>query len=378
MSELNQRFLSLDVFRGLTIGFMIIVNSPGSGAHSFAPLVHAAWNGFTPTDLVFPSFLFAIGSAMSFSLRKYVAEGNLTVLRKVIWRTSVIFLLGYLMYWFPFFRIDAAGNFIEAPFSGTRIPGVLQRLALCYGMGALLVLYIPRRLLTILGVALLLFYWALLLIAGDAEAPLSLTGNAVSKLDLWLFGPGHLWHGEGIPFDPEGMLSTLPALINLLIGYWTGEFIQKNGKNYETVARLMLTAVVLLFAAYCWQPFFPFNKKLWSSSFVLLTSGLDIMIMAVLFYLLELKNSHKACWPGFFVIFGKNPLVIYLISELMLTVFWMVRTPSGKNLYDFLSIEVFQSIVSGPLGSLLFALSVMMFCWLIALLMDHKKIYIRV
>lgn len=375
---INERFLSLDVFRGLTICFMIIVNSPGSGSGAFAPLCHAGWDGFTPADLVFPSFLFVIGSAMSFSLKKYVIKGNLVAFNKVIRRTVIIFLLGYLMYWFPFFRIDTAGNFIAAPFSGTRIPGVLQRLALCYGAGALLVLYTPRRWLTLICVVILLGYWILLLITGDAHGPLSLEGNVVLKFDLWLLGPGHLWHGEGIPFDPEGLLSTFPALVNLLIGYWAGGFVQKNGKNYETVAKLMLTAVVLLFTAYCWHPFFPFNKKLWSSSFVLLSSGLDILMLAFLFYLLELLRPRKTDWAKFFVIFGKNPLVIYLISEIMLTIFQMVRTPSGKNIYDFLSVNVFQSIVSGPVGSLLFALSVMMICWLIAWQMDQRKIYIRV
>lgn len=374
----NERFLSLDVFRGLTVCFMIIVNSPGSGSYSFAPLCHTGWNGFTPADLVFPSFLFVIGSAMSFSLKKYVAKGHPALLKKVIRRTTIIFLLGYFIYWFPFFRIDTAGNFIAAPFSGTRVLGVLQRLALCYGAGALLVIYTPRRLLRWISVCILLFYWVLLLMAGDAQGPLSLEGNVVLKFDLWILGPGHLWHGEGIPFDPEGLLSTIPALVNLLIGYWAGEFIRESGKNYETVARLMLTAIVMLLAAYCWQPFFPFNKKLWSSSFVLLTSGLDIIILAVLFYVFEIRRPHKTNWAGFFAVFGKNPLVIYIISELLLTIFQMVRTPSGKNIYDFLSVNVFQSVISGSIGSLLFAISVMIICWLIAWQMDRSKIFIRV
>ncbi len=140
-----QRFLSLDVFRGMTICFMIIVNTPGSGAVPFAPLEHAAWHGFTPTDLVFPSFLFAVGNAMSFSLQRYRQMGDTSFLKKVVKRTVLIFLLGYLMYWFPFFRLDASGHIVGAPIAHTRIMGVLQRIALCYFFASLLIHYLKPR-----------------------------------------------------------------------------------------------------------------------------------------------------------------------------------------------------------------------------------------
>lgn len=380
MKPSTGRFLSLDVFRGMTIGFMIIVNSPGSGAAPFGPLNHAAWHGFTPTDLVFPSFLFAIGNAMSFSLKKYLERGDRAVLLKILKRTLLIFTFGYLMYWFPFFRVDASGSIHAFPIGETRILGVLQRLALCYGIGALMVIYLRKKLLATVSVLILLAYWGILFWYGDQPDPLSMTGNAVLKADLWLFGPDHLWHGEGIPFDPEGLLSTLPALVNLLIGYWAGRFVQEKGKSFETVARLMLAASALLLVAWMWEPFFPFNKKLWTSSFVMLTSGLDLAILAVLVYLLELRKGKSR--PGtkwnFFVIFGKNPLVIYLFSELMLVVFWTVRTGNNQNLYDLINQRVFQAVAPGPWGSLFFAVSYMLLCWVIAWVMDRKKLYVRV
>src|SRR5438309_10450802 len=172
-----QRFLSLDVFRGMTICFMIIVNTPGSGAAAFSPLEHAEWHGFTPTDLVFPSFLFAVGNAMSFSLGKYKQISDVAFWGKILRRTLLIFLLGYLMYWFPFFRLDAAGHIVAAPIQNTRIMGVLQRIALCYFFASLMIYYLSRRTIIIVSMALLIGYWLILLFFGDPNQPFSLLGN---------------------------------------------------------------------------------------------------------------------------------------------------------------------------------------------------------
>src|SRR6476619_7371914 len=174
MNSQQQRFLSLDVFRGMTVCFMIIVNTPGSGAMPYSPLEHATWHGFTPTDLVFPSFLFAVGNAMSFTRNRYKLMGDSVLLRKVIKRTIMIFLLGYLMYWFPFFRLDAAGHIVGAPIRDTRIMGVLQRIALCYFFASLMIHYLSRRTIIIVSMALLIGYWLLLLFFGDPNQPFSL------------------------------------------------------------------------------------------------------------------------------------------------------------------------------------------------------------
>lgn len=249
MNVQSQRFLSLDVFRGMTICFMIIVNTPGAGAAAYAPLNHAAWHGFTPTDLVFPSFLFAVGNAMSFSLGKYRQISNASFLQKVFKRTLLIFLLGFLMYWFPFFRLDDSGHITGAPFSHTRVMGVLQRIALSYFFASLLIHYFSTRKVIIISVLLLVGYWIILLVFGDSSDPYSMLGNAGTYLDKFLLGDDHLYHGEGVAFDPEGILSTMTAIVNVVVGYYAGKFIKDKGKGYEPISKLMLTGALIYF--YC-------------------------------------------------------------------------------------------------------------------------------
>ena len=186
MSTQRERFLSLDVFRGMTICFMIIVNTPGSGAVPFSPLEHAAWHGFTPTDLVFPSFLFAVGNAMSFSLDKYRQISNSAFLTKVFKRAALIFLIGYLMYWFPFFRLNDAGHITGAPIANTRILGVLQRIALSYLFASLMIHYLSTRAAIITSIILLIGYWVVLLLFGNHAQPFSMLGNAGIYVDKFL------------------------------------------------------------------------------------------------------------------------------------------------------------------------------------------------
>ncbi len=373
----HQRFLSLDVFRGMTICFMIIVNTPGGGAEPFSVLEHARWHGFTPTDLVFPSFLFAVGNAMSFSIDKYREISNASFLSKIFKRTLLIFLLGYLMYWFPFFRINDAGEIIRAPISETRILGVLQRIALCYFFGALMIHYLSKRWVIITSVLLLVGYWLLLLVFGDHQQPYSLLGNAALYFDKAVMSEGHLYRGEGIPFDPEGWLSTLPAIVNVVIGYYAGRFIQTSGKNFETISKLMLAGVSLIFIALWWDMAFPINKKLWTSPFVLLTTGIDLVVLAALIYTLEIKNWNKGNWTNFFVVFGKNPLFIYLLSEVLIITVYMIRVPQG-GLFGWINTSIFQAVAPGAWGSFLFAVAYMLLCWAVGWWMNKRRIYVKV
>ncbi|PJJ75040.1 putative acyltransferase [Thermoflavifilum aggregans] len=379
---LQKRFLSLDVLRGMTICFMIIVNTGAPGVQAYPPLEHAHWFGFTPTDLVFPTFMFVVGNAMSFSMPKYIERGPAIFWQKVIKRTVIIFLLGYLMYWFPFFDFTDSGQFYWKPFSHTRIMGVLQRIALGYFFGSIIVYYLSTRAVILLSALMLLGYWALLYLFGDPHAPLSMTGNAVLRLDRFLFGDNHLYHGEGIHFDPEGVLSTLPAIVNVLYGYLAGKFIQEKGKSYETIARLMIWGSLLVFVALFWNLSFPIAKKLWTSPFVLYTVGLDLLILGVLMYVLEVRTD-VLNRPGmqrliyFFLVFGRNPLFLYLVSELLITILWMI--PVGDNdLPQWVSDHIFQKIATGAFGGLLYSLSYMLICWLIGLWLDRRRIYIRV
>ncbi len=378
MKVQSPRFLSLDVFRGMTICFMIIVNTPGSGAEPFSPLRHAGWHGFTPTDLVFPSFLFAVGNAMSFSLDKYRLISNASFLTKIFKRAALIFLIGYLMYWFPFFRVNNAGDMLSAPIGNTRIMGVLQRIALCYLFGSLIIHYLSKRMVIITSILLLVGYWLLLLMFGNANQPFSLLGNAGLYLDKFLMADSHLYHGEGIPFDPEGWLSTLPAIVNVIIGYYAGKFIQDNGKNYETVSKMMLAGVALIFAALWWNMMFPINKKLWTSPFVLLTTGIDLLIISTLIFSLEIKNYNKANWTKFFVILGKNPLFIYILSEVLITVIYMIHVAPGKGLFQAINTSIFQAIAPGSMGSFLFAITYMLLCWVVGWWLNKRRIYIKV
>lgn len=376
MNELKQeRFLSLDVFRGMTICLMIVVNDPGSGAASFGPLNHSHWNGCTPTDMVFPSFLFAVGNALSFAIKKYELMGNAAVLRKIFKRTFLIFLIGYLMYWFPFVHQTDSGSWAFNPISQTRIMGVLQRIALAYCFGALIVHYFSKRTAIILGVLFLFGYWAILMAFGDHGAQLTMTGNPVLKLDKFLFGDNHLYHGEGIAFDPEGVLSTIPAIVNVIAGFLAGEYIQRKGKNYETIATLMIAGSLLLAAALFWNEFFPINKKIWTSSYVLYMLGIDLLTISVLIYLIELKAWKRGVY--FFNVFGKNSLFVYLVSELLIVILSMI--PIGDtDFIGWVNTHFYQSIAAGAFGSLLFALSYMMVCWLVGYFLDKRKIYVRI
>lgn len=375
MNQTNpQRFLALDVFRGMTICFMIIVNTPGNGATTFAPLQHAAWNGFTPTDLVFPSFLFAVGNAMSFVMAKWENLPTSAVLTKILKRTAIIFLLGFLMYWFPFVKWN--GTEITAfPISETRVFGVLQRIGLAYGLASLLIYFLKPRRTYILSIFLLLAYWAILYTFGDAADPLSLEGNAVLKLDRWLLGDAHLYHGEGVAFDPEGLLSTLPAIVNVVIGYWAGDWIRRKGQSWETLTILLLTGAALMFGAFCWNSGFPVNKKLWTSSFVLLTTGIDCILIAAIMYVIDFRQ--RTSWTGFFTVLGKNPLSIYLLSELLVIILFLLRTSSGTPYFKAIYETAF-SWIGGNWGSLAFAICYMLLCWSVGWWMDKRKIYIRV
>jgi predicted acyltransferase len=371
-----QRFTALDVFRGMTVCFMIIVNTPGNGDTTYAPLLHASWHGFTPTDLVFPSFMFAVGNAMSFVMKKWSTMSNAVVIGKIFKRTIIIFLLGYLMYWFPFVEWNEAGGLSGKPIGDTRIMGVLQRIALGYCVAALMIRYLKLNTVLRLSLAFLFIYWLILLVFRGSADPYNMMTNAGSRLDLWLFGPSHLYHGEGIAFDPEGLLSTLPAIANVTFGYVAGKWIQEKGNSYEGLVKLLLAGVILIFLALCWNNFHPINKKLWTGSYVFLTVGIDCILLAALVYLIDFAQVKR--FNYFFEVFGKNPLFIYLLSELTVILMWFI--PIGVNrqqLYSWLFENVFKH-AGMYFGSFLFAITVMLFCWLVGYLLDKKKIYVRV
>ncbi len=277
---------------------MILVNNPGTWSHIYDPLEHAAWHGLTPTDLVFPFFLFAVGNALSFVMPRLQAGGDAFFWKKVLTRSVLIFGIGLFLTWWPFVKwsgdelvfkpwsyIDEKGN----P-QGVRILGVLARIAICYFFASVIIYYLKPRAAFLVGLILLLSYWVLCYALGDY----SMTGWFGNKVDRAVLGVAHMYKGEGIPFDPEGIMSTMSAIVNVIFGYLVGDYIQNKGKNFEMLTGLFVAGVALLVTGFCWDMVFPINKKIWTSSYTIYTSGLAIITIATMIYLIEFRN-YKGC-----------------------------------------------------------------------------------
>src|SRR5690554_148881 len=370
----RERYLSLDVLRGLTIALMVVVNTPGSWSAIYAPFKHAPWHGFTITDWVFPSFLFVVGNAMSFSMIKMMQQEDRTFLKKVTKRTLIIFVIGLFLAAYPFFRM-VDGEAVAFDFSRIRIMGVLQRIALCYALAALVIYYFKGKGAIVFSFLALFGYWAVMYFFGDKGDPYSLTGNAAIKLDLFLIGPDNMYKGEGIPFDPEGLLSTFPATVNVIGGFYIGKFIQRFGSNSSTVLKLIGMGLLLMAVSLLWDTVFPINKKIWTSSYVLLTVGLSTVVLAVLMYLIEVLQVKK--WTYFFVVFGRNPLLLYALSGLVIKTMFIIRV-DDKSLNGWIYQDLLQPIFSDMNASLFFALGYMLLIWMVGYIMDRRKIYIKV
>jgi len=371
----RQRYLSLDVLRGMTIALMIVVNTPGSWQNIYAPFEHSPWHGFTITDLVFPTFLFVVGNAMSFSMRKFEKQDESAFLKKVFTRTALIFLIGLFLNAFPFVSRNDNGGLTLIDFSDVRIMGVLQRIALCYGIAALVVHYFKVKGAVVFSVLALLSYWAIMYFFGSQPDLYSLEANAALKFDLLFIAPENLYHGYGIPFDPEGLLSTLPAVANVIGGLLAGLFIQKQGNNSNTVMKLAVAGIVLALVALLWDMVFPINKPIWTSSYVLYTVGIDLVVLAVLMLVIEVAGSKS--WTYFFEVFGRNPLFIYAMSGIVIELMGFIRV-NGMGLSGWIYQHVLATWLAPKNASLLFAICYMLLLWCIGYWMDKKKVYVKV
>jgi len=369
---MKKRLLSLDVFRGMTVFFMIIVNSTGNWSKTYAPLLHAKWHGFTPTDLVFPSFLFAVGCSLAIVMDKMKTQSTSAVYRKIITRTAIIFLLGFLMYWFPFWNNNGAEGFSLRPFSETRIMGVLQRIALAYGLSAILCYHFTVKTVIRIAIGILIGYWLIMMGFGDY----TMSGNAAHLLDMKIIGANHLYKGEGVPFDPEGLFSTLPCIGNVIAGYATVFYLRKAKNKADSKLRIALIGGLLIGLACLWHYGFPINKKIWTSSYVLLTSGINVLMIVGLHVLVDMRSKSKG-WANFFTPMGKNPLFIYVLSQIGATLFYWFPHDKSGNYYSATYENLFRW-AGDYLGAFLFALSWTMICWTVALIMDKRKLYVRV
>lgn len=374
-----ERLISLDLFRGVTICLMIVVGASGNYAYTYRMLDHAPWSGFTPTDLIFPSFLFIVGVAQSLSLR--ITKGDLSnqvqkrQLLKIARRTVILFLLGILINWFPFCFRDESGSIRWLLPEQVRLMGVLQRIALAYGISSLAILFLSLRQIVALAFSILIFY-VLLLHIGAVGDPYSVTGNLVARIDLSVLGAGHMYREQGMPFDPEGLLSTLPAIVNVLGGYITGKYLMKQALEATRALKLMIAGSALLIAGYIWSYFDPVNKKLWTSSFTMITTGADILLFITVYYCVDVLRKPLP-FQSFFICFGRNPILIYLFSELLMKGLLFPAAGSGTTIYSWLYSHYFSE-AGFYNGALLQAICYMLLSWVLVWILNKKQYYLKI
>ena len=378
MSARLPRSLALDVFRGASVALMILVNNPGSWSHLFAPLDHAAWHGMTPTDLVFPFFLFAVGNALALSDPGW---------GRIARRTLLIFAIGLALNASPFVHWDAAGALVPRDWGALRWMGVLQRIALAYGAAALIVRLGGERGARWATAALLVGYWVACLTFSNAADPYSLEGFFGTALDRALLGARHLYQGEGVAFDPEGLASTLPAIAQVLLGYLVGRRVV-GGITHEGLVRLFVAALLLGVLAYLWQLQLPLNKKLWTPSYVLATTALAIALLGVLVARFDLGDGRPSAVSTFFEAFGKNALFVFVASGLVPRVLALLRWSDGVDAQGvprfitplpWLYRTLFADVAPDPrIGSLLYAVVNLGVYWALAAWLDRRRSYIRV
>ncbi len=368
------RLMSLDLLRGLTIGFMILVNNNGS-ADAYWPLKHAAWNGFTPTDLVFPTFLFLVGVSTVLSMASRLAQGatKQSLFLHTVRRTVILFLLGLLVNSFPHFHLHTL-----------RVYGVLPRIAICYFVVATLYLVWPGwKDKVVLLVGALVGYWILMRFVPvpgfgvpTHDVPLlDHDGNLVAWMDRQVFSASHLYERTR---DPEGLISTLPALgtalIGMLTGFWlrTGRTLKEKAQGIEYAG---LSAVLL---GWLWNVWFPINKKLWTSSFVLFAAGWSLLLLAFSIWLVDVRGVRRGWWSTFLLVFGTNAIAAYVFSELLAEALGSIHVEPGVNMGQWMFRSIHSVVPDAAFASLLYSLGFVLVCWVPVYLLYRRRIFIRV
>ncbi len=378
------RLLSLDVFRGATIAAMILVNNPGTWSAIYPPLAHAHWHGWTPTDLIFPFFLFIVGVAIAFAFEKRLLRGapKGDLAFKAGKRALILFGLGLFMAAYPFFTFSP-GFALRPGLESLRIMGVLQRIALCYLAVSLLYLYTSQTARHWTAAGLLLFYWGLMTLvpvpgygAGRLDLPV---GTLSAYLDRLLLGT-HLWVGTDRQWDPEGLLSTLPAIATTLFGAWTGRLLISDRDGVEKAAVLFARGVVFVALGYVWNWFFPINKGIWTSSYAVFTAGQAMCALALCYWVADVQG--KRSWTKPFVIYGVNAITVFVLSGLLARTLGLIQVADGAggsvSLQGWIFRNIFLAVAYPTLASLLYALTWVAGWFVVLYVMYRRNIIVKV
>ncbi|HEX8244087.1 MAG TPA: heparan-alpha-glucosaminide N-acetyltransferase domain-containing protein [Longimicrobium sp.] len=370
------RLRSLDVFRGITIAGMLLVNNPGSWDHVYEPLDHAPWNGWTPTDTIFPFFLFIVGVAMTFSFAAQLARGQTRgkIFVKAVRRSVILFGLGLLLAAFPYYNLDLGH---------LRIMGVLQRIAVCFLLASAVYLFVPKRAQAWIAAALLLGYWAAMTLvpvpghgAGDLVTK---DGSLAAYVDRAVIGTNHLW-AAAKTWDPEGLLSTFPAVATVLLGIFAGGWIRSGRPPAERATGLFFAGNLLMAAGLAWNPLFPINKNLWTSSYVLFMGGMAMVGLAMCYWLVDVKGIDR--WTRPFTVYGMNAIGAFFLSGVFARLLNLVKVPGGPAGTQPVKAWIYQNAFAtwlSPLNaSLAFAMVFVALWWGIMEVFYRKRIFIKV
>jgi len=379
---MNKRILSIDIFRGLTIAFMILVNTPGTWGHVFAPLEHAPWHGLTPTDLIFPFFLFIVGTSIVLAYHEKRQYANHNLYGRIFTRSLKIFFIGLLLaaftFHFPFIK----------NLSTLRIPGVLQRISLVFLLSALLFIKVKnwKWYLAILVLLLGGYWYSMTQIKIDGQMPqLTKTHNLASVIDRQILGEKHMWkHYEKEAYvqgdyDPEGLFSTLPAIGTTILGIFLGLIlVNRRISPYAKLIIFVGLGLALWLLGWWWSHSFPLNKRLWTSSYVLYTAGLAYLVFALIYFVVDILNF--SLWGNIFKYLGMNAIAIFTLSIFITKSFYLLHIPGTKTtIHGWLYHHLFTSWLGNTeLSSMLYALSVVIFYIFVAWWMYKKKIFIKV
>ena len=362
-----QRLVSLDVFRGITIAGMVLVNNPGTWQHVYWPLLHASWHGWTPTDFVFPFFLFIVGVAipLAFGRRLETGGSKRDFYVKIVRRTLIIFAIGLFLSGFPDFGL-----------AEYRIPGVLQRIAVCYFFASIIFLNTKARSQIAIAIALLVGYWLMLKYIpapGFAAGDLSKEGSLPSYVDRVVFGK-HVW-AQAKVYDPEGLLSTIPAIGTTLIGVLTGSWLRTENTRPEKAAGMFVAGAICVALGWAWNSCFPINKPLWTSSYVLFTGGLALQFLALCYWVIDIKGYRR--WAKPFEVFGLNAIALYVGAGLMASLFVDIKV-GGTSLGSWIYRNLFASWATPINASLAFAISFVL-VWLgLMWILYRRKIFLKI